>query len=126
MVNDELDHKITEVIPKYDFEKVAGGYFEIHFGFDKVDPFKLSFVPFLDYRLRNDSKLFDYLNTKPKDQTVSHAIYDLYDLGFPIDEWVEDYIEMAKDSVSADLFNALMQFYIHLKNFGNDSGSLEY
>lgn len=121
MVNEELDDKIVNITPIYDYKKVAGGYFEIEF--ERSSVFKLSFVPFLDYRVRNDENLFEYLKKTATDLTVSHAIFDLYDMGFPVDEWVRDYIDMAKNSVSADLFNTLINFYTYVKNF--NSGSKE-
>ena len=119
----DLDHKITSIEPVYDFERVGGGYFKIHFGIGG-DPFKLSFVPFLDNRVRQSEDLFNYLKKTSKDLTVSHAIYDLYDLGFPVDEWVHEYIEMVQGSVNGDLFNKLITFYNYIKNF-NSSGSLD-
>ena len=118
------DVKITKIEPVYDFEKVAGGYFEVYFDYDTKDPFKLSFVPFLDHQIRHNTELFEYLKKTSKDLTVSHAICDLYDLGVPIDDWVKDYVEIAKNATSAGLFNALVQFYMHIKNF-NTSGSAD-
>lgn len=111
---------VTKVDPIYDFDRVAGGYFNVYFNHNDRDPFKLSFVPFLDYRLKNSDELYNYLK-KRSDDTVSHAIYDLYDIGFPIDEWVEEYIEMVKDKVDADLFNALVMFYNYIKTFPTGS-----
>lgn len=115
------DYKVIRVEPKYDFDNVASGHFEVYFDVND-DPFKLSFVPFLDHYVRKNDDLFKYLKKTSKDLTVSHAIYDLYDIGFPIDDWVKDYIEVAKENVSADLFNILIKFYNMIKNF-NPSGS---
>ena len=122
-MKESLEHKITRVEPVYDFDNVAGGYFELYFGISK-DPFKLSFVPFLDYHVRTNKELFNYLLKTSKDKTVSHAIFDLYDIGFPLDEWVDEYIDMARNSVKADLFNKLITFYNYIKDF-NPSGSLD-
>lgn len=119
----ELEYKITRVEPVYDFDKVAGGYFKVYFGVNDSDPFKLSFVPFLDNRIRQSTDLFNYLKKTSKDLTVSHAIYDLYDLGFPIDEWVEEYVDNARNSLNAELFNSLIRFYNYIKNF--NTGSIE-
>ena len=55
---------------------------------------------------------------------MSHAIHDLYDIGFPVDEWVLKYVEDAKNDIKPDMFNALIQFYNYIKDFGNPSGSL--
>jgi hypothetical protein len=119
----ELQERITRIEPVYDFDKVAGGYFKIYYGVETDATIKLSFVPFLDNRIRQSDELFKYLKKTSKDKTVSHAIYDLYDIGFPVDEWVEEYIETAKNSANAELFNALIHFYNHIKNF--NTGSIE-
>lgn len=121
-----LDSKITKITPVYEYEDVAGGYFEVCFDFDETSIFKLSFAVFLDYRVRQDDELFNYLKKTAYDKTCSFAIYDLYDIGFPVDEWVVDYFEMAKSSISVELFNAMMQFYHYMKTFkSNSSGSLD-
>lgn len=119
------DFDIIEITPVYEYENVAGGYFNIQFGMDPKDVIKLSFVPFIDYKIRNDGSLFKYLKKTSKDLTVSHAIYDLYDIGFPIDDWVRDYIEIAKTDTKADLFNTLIHFYNHIKNFNSGSSDFE-
>ena len=115
--------KLTTINPVYDFSKVSGGYFELHFGYNDSEPFKLSFVPFLDRRLQDDEKLFDYIKSTANDKTVSHAIEDLYSLGFPVDDWDREYVEYAKDSVSAELFNSLIMFFNEIKSFGSATGS---
>ena len=123
-MENELNYKTARIEPVYNFDKVSGGHFEIYFEVEDSDPFKLSFVPFLDHKIRQNSDLFDYLKKTSKDLTVSHAIYDLYDIGFPVDEWVIDYMEVARNSVSKDLFNKLIEFYNLIKDF-NPSGSLD-
>lgn len=123
-MTDDLEFKLTEVKPCYDYNKVGGGHFKLHFGPDKEMQFTLGFVPFLDHKLKEDDKLFEYIKKHHSDKTVSHAIYDLYDMGFPVDQWVEDYIEMAKIDVNPKMFNAMLDFYKYLKNFGEPSGSL--
>lgn len=119
-----VDYQVTRIDPVYDFDKVSGGYFLLYFGMDDKKPFKLSFVPFLDAKIREDEKLFAYLKGTTKDLTVSHAIHDLYDIGFPVDEWVLKYVDDAKNDIKPDMFNALIQFYNYIKDFGNPSGSL--
>lgn len=123
-MTDELDFKLTKVKPCYDYEKVGGGHFKLYFGTDTEMFYTLSFVPFLDDRLKQDDNLFEYIKNHHKDKTVSHAIYDLYDMGFPVDQWVEQYIEKARVDVNPKLFNAMLNFYKYLKNFGETSGSL--
>jgi hypothetical protein len=132
MVSEDFNFKIREVIPRYDYKNVIGGHFEVHFGYESSNPFKLSFGPFLNHRMRTDEGLYNYVkkisDESTEDLTCSHVIFDLYDLGFPVDEWVEDYFKAVRNNVNADLFDLLMQFYNHLKNFGGESestGSLE-
>jgi hypothetical protein len=122
---EDIAFQITEITPVYDYKNVAGGYFSIRFGINSEDSIKLSFVPFIDYKIHNDENLFNYLKKTAKDLTVSHAIFDLYDIGFPVDDWVRDYIEMAKTNTKAELFNTLIQFYNHIKNFNSGSSDFE-
>ena len=129
MFDDSLDMTITSIEAVYDFNKTANGHFLVCFNHDNESPFKLSFVPFLDYLIRKDEKLFVYLKEhvihEDDSITVSHAISDLYEIGFPVEDLVREYIDVAKKSVNPSLFNALVQFYLHLKDFGDTSGSLE-
>jgi hypothetical protein len=120
----EAEFEITDIIPFYDYKNVSGGYFKIFYNYDGAETFNLSFVPFLDSRVRQSTELFEYLKKTTKDLTVSHAIYDLYDLGFPVDDWVREYIEGAKESISGNIFNELVKFYNFIKDFNNPSGSL--
>ena len=120
-MSQELEYKVRSVLRIYDFRDVAGGYFEVYFGYNTTDPFKLSFVPFLDKRVREDKRLYDYLKQTSSDRTVSDAIFDLYDIGFPVDAWVEEYVEYAKENVSVSLFNALIHFFNHIKSFNSGS-----
>lgn len=114
--------KVTDIIPIYDHSNVAGGYFEIYFDYTDTDPFKLSFVPFLDHKVRNDASLYEFIKNKDSENyTVSDAIYELYDIGVPVDTWVEEYIEMVKERVDARLFNALVQLFTHIKGFNSGS-----
>ena len=112
----DLEYDITRIDPVYDFQDVAGGYFEIYFGYNHKDAFKVSFVPFLERRVKLDQRLFDYLKTSAKDKTISDAIYDLYDIGFPVDTWVKEYVEYAKENVSVNLFNALILFFNNIQS----------
>jgi hypothetical protein len=120
-----FDMKITNVEPVYDFKKVAGGHFNVYFGEDDDSPFTLGFIPLLDARVKQDDNLFDYLKKTKKDLTASHAIQDLYDIGFPVDEWVKEYFEEARENVDPVLFDALVRFYTYVKYFNSSSGSLD-
>jgi len=121
---DDPDFKLTKVEPNYDYSTVGGGHFKLYFGTDQKATHKLSFYGFLESRLQTDDDLFEYIKTHHKDKTISHAIWDLYDLGFPIDQWVQDYVANVKKDVDPKMFNALVSFYRYIKDFGNVSGSL--
>ncbi len=121
---DLLDFKITSIEPIYDYDKVSGGYFEVFFEGMKESPFKLSFVPFLNDRLKQDEKLYSFIEKRYSEKTISHAIWDLYDMEFPVDDWVKSYIETAAESVDITLFNQLLQIYYYMRGFGTEpSGS---
>jgi len=117
-----LDTAVTYIEPVYNYSNVAGGYFNVYFGHDDKNPFKLSFAAFLEYRVREDVALYEYLQKRDDESnTVSHAIYDLYDIGFPVDVWVEEYIEYVKTRVDRRLFNALVQLFTTIKGFNSGS-----
>lgn len=123
----ELEHKLTKIEPHYDFTKVGGGHFKLQFGQQDGQMFyTLGFVEFLEERLQHDTQLFDYIEAHHKQNTVSDAIKDLYELGAPIDQWVTDYIETARQDVNPTLFNALIDFYnqlIRVESSGSGSKS---
>ena len=122
---DILNFKIVNIEPTFNYEKVSGGYFEITFDKVKDSPFRLSFVPFLDYRLNQDKELYDFIKARFSEKTVSHAIWDLYDMGFPVDEWVEDYIKVSAGNIDIVLYHQLLQLYQYVKGFGGEpSGSV--
>jgi hypothetical protein len=124
---------ITEIKPKYDFKEVGEGKFEVFV--DNEMAFTVRFGAFMDYQLNvdkdeNDGELFMFLMNNYSDKTVSHAIYDLYDIGFPVDTWLINYIDhLANHSTK---YNAMLRMLSMLKNFGEDnaddydSGSLDY
>lgn len=115
--------QITNVEPVYEYEKIAGGYFNVYFGKDD-EPFRLSFAPFLNYIVQKDSKLLSYLKKKANTESISTTVYDLYDIGAPVDEWVRDYMDLAKTQVDPKLFHAMLQFYYFMKNFGYSEGDI--
>jgi len=124
---------ITDIKPKYDFDEIGNGKFEIFINGDMT--FTIRFGAFLDYQLnidreQNNGELFMFLMNRYSDKTVSHAIYDLYDIGFPVDTWLINYIDhLANRSTK---YNAMLRMLSMLKNFGEDnaddydSGSLNY
>lgn len=119
MLLKELNDKITGITPVYE-STLLGGHFEVTFGLDNV--FKLSFTAFLKSRFEEDVKLKSYVRGRDDDSAVnaSSIIEDLYQIGCPMDSWVEDYFKNVRARVSQ--FDALLQLFNHLKSFGDDEG----
>lgn len=115
---------IMSIDPVYDFNHAAGGYFRICFGVNSNN-FNLSFAPFIEDRVKQDKKLFDYIkkNTS-KHTTISHTIYDLYDIGVPVDDWVREYVKMIQNHASGNLLKKLILFYNYINN--SNSGSKDF
>lgn len=118
----DSNNTITRVEPIYDHTKKSGGHFDIYYEVDSWDheePFKLSFVSFLDHNVRNNKDLFNYLKKYVNDvTTMSDVIDHLYDIGFPVDDWVRDYMEILNNSGSDQLLNTLTNLFNHIKDFG--------
>ena len=114
-----MESEIVGIEPVYQYSLATGGYFLIHFNSKGAEPFKLNFVSFLSARVK-DSKEFEIFFKKAYSKlTASHAIHDLYDIGFPVDSWVMDYIQRAKNDIGHEQFNRLVSFYNHLKSFNS-------
>lgn len=123
---------ITRIEPSYDFKDQGKGKFEIYV--DNEMAFTIRFGAFMDSRLQIDRKesegrLFMFLMNNYSNKTVSHAIADLYDMGFSVDDWVREYIEdLIKRSSK---HSAMLRMLSMLKNFGEegfddfDSGSID-
>jgi len=114
----ELEDKITSIRPVYD-KTVLGGHFEVTFGPNVV--FNLSFPAFLKNKFEEDQKLKDYVRNRKDDAEISASgiVNNLYYIGCPVDEWVEDYFVNVRSKVSQ--FDALLQLFNHLKSFGDDN-----
>jgi hypothetical protein len=116
----EFDVKdITGIEPVYDFNKKESsvkGHFHIHMG--KDSSFNLRFASVLNHKVTYDSNLFAFLMDNYSEKTLSEAVYDLYDMGFPIDEWVKDYLTYAIDK--DDRFAAMLHIVSTLRKFNED------
>ena len=117
---------ISKIEPKYVFERDADGKFEVYI--DNDLSCTICFGSFLDYRLQldrkdNNGELFTFLMNNYHKKSVSHAICDLYDIGFPIDEWVKDYIQHLTNKNSK--YAAMFLLLNTLKNFGTDYDDLD-
>lgn len=113
----------SKVTPIYDFKTVSGGHFEICVDNEIDLPHLVGFVPLLASKVVEDKNLFDYLKKTNDGLTVSHAIYDLYDIGFPVSDWVIQYHKV-NGSANSDMFKVLLQFYNFIKTFGEPTGSI--
>lgn len=117
MVTQELNKKITSVSPVYDSNTLLGGHFNVTFGLDNV--FTLKFVPFLRNRFEKDEKLQKYVRTSEgKDISTSAIIKDLYEIGCPMEDWVQEYFTDLQTKMSA--FDTLLDLYLTLKQFNDD------
>ena len=117
MVTQDLENKITSIAPVYD-ESILGGHFSVTFGLESV--FNLNFSSFLRHRFEKDEPLKDYVRTtnRREDVTTSSIVQDLYEIGCPVEEWVHEHFADVRSKVSQ--FDALIQLYLHLKQFGDD------
>jgi hypothetical protein len=116
MLSKELDDKITDVSPMYE-KSTLGGHFEVTFGLDNV--FKLNFTAFLKNRFELDEKLKSYVRDRDTDEiSASSIVRDLYSIGCPMDQWVNEYFVDVRSRVSQ--FDALLHLFNHLKNFGDE------
>ena len=117
MVVKELNDKITQISPVYSDTTLLDGHFNVTFGLDNT--FTLKFAVFLRHQFEKDEKLKSYVRgSEREDVSVSTIIKDLYEIGCPIDEWVENYFTDVRSKVSA--FDALLALYITLKQFNDD------
>jgi hypothetical protein len=117
MLLKELEDKITSITPQYD-NTVLGGHFVVTFGAHVV--FTLSFAAFLKHKFEKDQKLKDYVRGRGDEAEISASgiVRDLYSIGCPMEEWIEDYFINVRSKVSK--FDALLQLFNHLKSFGDD------
>jgi hypothetical protein len=111
---------ITSIVPEYDFAERGEGRFRVEVGHKQEACFTIRFGSFLDHRLtvdqeKGDGELFVFMMNNYSDKTVSHVIDDLYDIGFPVDEWVIEYIQdllnkSTKYAAMLKLFTTLLNF----------------
>jgi hypothetical protein len=113
----ELDTKITSIEPIYE-DSILGGYFKVTFGLDNV--FKLNFTSFLKHRFEKDDNLRTYVRDADREEiSASSIVEDLYSIGCPMEDWVQDHFTDVRSRVSQ--FDALIQLYMYLKQFNNDN-----
>lgn len=112
-------YKITEIIPVYDF-KGSKGHFNLKFGVTKKKSFNIKFAAVMEYRVQQDESLYSFLKTKysENDRSLSEAIQDLYDIGFPVDDWVKDYLHHVMDT--NEKFITMMKILGAITSFDED------
>lgn len=124
-------NSITNIDPKYNFNENSDGKFEVYV--DHKLGFTVRFGAFMDHKLEldrneNGGELFMFLMNNYHKKTISHAIHDLYDIGFPVDQWVKDYIEYLTNESSR--YATMFRLLTTLRDFGDDlddlaSGSID-
>lgn len=120
-------NSITDINPKYDLNNTAGGYFVIVCDGLGDFSFNIQMSSVINYKLEREdaegsSNLFDFISSRFKDLTLSHAVMDLYDLGFPVDEWVVDYISWLNGQRKN--YSAMLSLLAALQSFGDDEETL--
>ena len=121
---------IKIITPVYDFEDNPGkGCFEISTDLNGDVAFRIRFGAFMDHRLdidrqENNGELFMFLMNRYSDKTVSHAIHDLYDLGFPVDDWVKVYVDYLLTKKTSKM-SAMLTLLSALRSFGGDADDLD-
>lgn len=112
---------ITSIEPEYDFEgktSMTRGHWRVKIGASGDGQFALRFAQVMNHRLNQDSNLFDFMMNRYQDKTLSHAVAELYDIGFPVDDWVKEYIEYVLDK--NDKFAAMLHIINTLRKFNED------
>lgn len=118
-----VKYEVTGVEPVYNFKNPGSGFFYVHFDNLTEHPFKLSFISFVEYVITKDEKLFKYFSDRKFD-TTSHAVEDLYEIGYPVAEEVQAYMEKVKQSVDPLFLQKMYRLLMFLKSFndGEDKG----
>ena len=88
---------ITTIDPVYDFSKEkssVSGYFNVQLGTQSAvsSSFRVKFSSVMNHKAAQDNDLFAFLMNNYGNKTLSDAVYDLYDTGFPVDQWVKEYL----------------------------------
>ena len=117
---------IVSIKPKYDFDGVVRGHFVVNTNLYELS-FNVSMSNVINYKLEKEERedvtaLFDFIANNFKDLTISHAVTDLYDLGFPVDEWVIDYISYL--NTKRKDYSAMLSLLAALQDFGDDDKNL--
>lgn len=109
---------IRKIEPIYDFESATGldGHFEVRVGLSEntLNKLELPFKVIIHHRLKEDENLLDFLKDNYADKGLSKAIADLYDIGFPVNDWVKDYLTDCLDN--SPKYYALLSLINFLKS----------
>jgi len=111
--------KIRSISPTYTSSSNTrvDGHFTVKVGTsdDSSNTLKLPFKVILNHKIQNDTGLFDFLTKGYSDKNLSKAVADLYDIGFPVDDWVKEYIVHTLDNTPR--YVALLSLINFLKKF---------
>jgi hypothetical protein len=110
---------ITSIEPEYYFEeKTTKGHWRVKLGTSGDGQFALLFTQVINHKLNQDDNLFEFIKSKYQDKSLSHAVADLYDIGFPVDDWVKEYIQYVLDKDGK--FAAMLHIISTLRKFNED------
>ena len=88
---------VSTVIPEYDKK-----LFIVHFKDDK-QPLHLNFANYIMWLAIRDRNLAKYLVKNHEDNTFSDMIRDLYEIGYPIDDQVQEFFEDMQTKIPPEL-----------------------
>ena len=126
-VNDENPssfylENIRNITPVYasDSGSRVDGHFEVKVGLtnESNNLLNLPFRVILNHRLQKDDDLFNFLKKNYSDKSLSKAVIDLYDIGFPVNDWVKDYITDTLDN--SPKYYALLSLINFLKKLRDE------
>ena len=115
MTQDLTFPQLTAVAPNY--EKSA---FEVQFDHGDL-AINLQFKNYLIWTMGKDEKLLEYLANHFIGKSYAEMVQDLYEIGIPVDDQVEQYFGEIQNAIAPKLLK-LMEY---LKNIGEDPQDLE-
>ena len=115
--------KVVSISPVYDYKLIDGGIFDLKMSTNGViRPHTLKYTTFLEWLFKQDEPLYSYFQStfEVKDQTVSHIVEELYDIGFDVDQSVKDYFEYVKSNVDKVILTKVLN-YLGFHEYGEDT-----
>lgn len=116
-----IDFKIQRVEPSYSKTQL-GGHFDVYLLNREDYPVMIKFAGFLASQMAKDTALREWAEKYYNSKTASELVYELIDIGYPLEEKLHEYIIELMDSSQARVFMQLLDLF---SQFGSSSsGSL--